>query len=51
MSKKVEIDKSVILEISLDYYNLPRKAKKAEKKRIEREITEALNRYITHYKR
>ena len=48
---KVQIDTDIILDISPHYYNLPRKAKKSEKKRITREITEALNRYITIYKR
>jgi VIT1/CCC1 family predicted Fe2+/Mn2+ transporter len=49
MSKKVEIDKDIILDISPSYYSLPRKAKKAEMKRIIKEITEALNHYITNY--
>ena len=48
---KIQIDTDIVLDISPHYHNLPRKAKKAEKKRIEREITEALNRYITIYKR
>ena len=43
---KVEIDKDIVLYVSPNYYNLPRKAKKTEKKRIKREITEALNLYI-----
>ena len=51
MSKKVEIDKDIILDISPSYYSLPRKQKKAEQKRVTKEITEALNHYIEHYKR
>lgn len=43
---KVQIDTDIMLDISPHYHNLPRKAKKAEKKRIKREITEALNLYI-----
>ena len=45
---KVEIERSLIVSISKDYYNLPRKQKKAETKRILKEITEALNHYIEH---
>jgi hypothetical protein len=51
MSKKVEIERSLIVSISKDYYNLPRKQKKAEQKRVTKEITKALNHYIKHYKR
>jgi hypothetical protein len=46
MSKKVEIDKDIILMISSSYYDLPRKTKKQEHKRIAKEITNALNEYI-----
>ena len=53
MSKmsKVDIDPKLIMDISPNYYDLPRKAKKGEKKRVEREITRALNYYIKNYKR
>ena len=51
MSKKVDIERDIVVSISKDYYNLPRKAKKKEMKRIVKEITEALNHYIKHYKR
>ena len=46
MGKKVEIDKGIVLYVSPNYYNLPRKAKKRELKRLGKEITEALNLYI-----
>ena len=46
MSRKVEIDKDIILMISSSYYDLPRKTKKQEHKRIAKEITNALNEYI-----
>ena len=51
MSKKIEIDKDIVTEISPNYFNLPRKAKKRELKRLGEEITEALNLYIKQYKR
>ena len=46
MSKKVEIERSLIVSISKNYYKLPRKAKKLEQKRVVKEITDALNQYI-----
>lgn len=46
MSKKIEIDKDIVLYVSPNYFNLPRKAKKRELKRLGEEITEALNIYI-----
>ena len=46
MSRKVEIDKDIILDISPSYYDLPRKTKKQEHKRITKGITNALNEYI-----
>jgi len=46
MGRKVEIDKAIILMISSSYYDLPRKAKKREQKRVAIEITDALNQYI-----
>tara|TARA_R100001244_G_C5140276_1_gene127726 strand:+ start:610 stop:774 length:165 start_codon:yes stop_codon:yes gene_type:complete len=49
MSKKIEIERSLIVSISKDYYNLPRKQKKAEQKRVAIEITNALNQYIRVY--
>jgi hypothetical protein len=42
---KIEVDSDIILEISPNYPNLPRKAKKKEMKRIAKIITEALNYY------
>jgi hypothetical protein len=48
---KVHIESNIILDISPYYHDLPRKAKKAEKKRIEKEITKALERYIITFKR
>ena len=48
---KVYIKTDLILDISPNYYDLPRKTKKAEKRRVEKEVTEALNYYIKHYKR
>ena len=52
MSKmsKVNIDSNIMLDICTGYNSLPRKAKKAEKKRIEREIKEVINR-IKFYER
>ena len=48
---KVQIESNIILDISPHYHDLPRKAKKAEKKRIEKEITKALDLYIITYER
>ena len=48
---KMYIETDLILDISPNYYDLPRKVKKAEKRRVEKEVTEALNHYIKHYKR
>ena len=43
---KIDIDSDIILEMSPNYPNLPRKAKKKEMKRIVKKITESLNHYI-----
>ena len=43
---KIDIDSDIILEMSPNYPNLPRKAKKKEMKRIVKKITEASNHYI-----
>lgn len=46
MGRKVQIDKDIVLDISPSYYDLPRKAKKREAKRIVKVIADALNKYI-----
>lgn len=46
MGRKIQIDKDIVLDISPNYYDLPRKTKKKEAKRIVKVITDALNRYI-----
>ena len=45
------MEPDLILDISPSYYDLPRKTKKVEKRRVEKEVTEALNYYIKYYKR
>jgi len=46
MNSNVKVYRDIVLSISVNYYELPRKAKKKENKRIGTQITKALECYI-----